>query len=117
VIGDAVTRFDTGRYVVTRPGPTTFVGGRVTPGVAASFSVDAAVQPATPKDLLRLPEGERSWERLVFFTTDELRTADASKNRLGDRVAYKAKTYEIESVTDWSTVGGFYRSVGKKVEP
>ena len=116
MIGDTVTRLGTGRYAVTRPGVTTYVNGRPAQGMAATFSIDAHVQPASGRELLRLPEGERSGEHILIFTTILLRTTDAATGRSADRITYQNRTYEIEAVEDWNTIGGFYQSLGRKIE-
>ena len=105
------------RYIVTRFAPGDYGGavenGRFRPGPSDTFKVRAMIQPMTGEQLLRLPEGERTRERIVIFTAEQLRTTRQSEVAMADRVAYRGEQFEVESVEAWA---GYYRCIGAKVE-
>lgn len=106
-----------GRYTITRFSPGDYGGavenGRFRPGPTETFEVRASIQPLTGEQLLRLPEGERTRERIIIFTAAQLRTTRQSEVAMADRVAYRGEQFEVESVEAWA---GYYRCVGAKVE-
>jgi hypothetical protein len=113
-LADAISSFATGTYNVTRPTPGTTTGGVYQEGATQSFVLTGCVQPLGSRDLLRLPEGERSRERVKLYTTTELRVATAGGS-LSDRVVYRGATYEVESVEPWDELGGFFTIVLRKM--
>ncbi len=111
-LADAILRMSTGRYTVTRPGPVTWTAGAPVEAAGTEFEIDAAIVPASNKDLQRLPEGERSGDVVKILTATELRTAESSASRLSDRISYLGRTYEVEDVDVWP---GFYDAIARRV--
>ena len=64
------------------------------------------IQPAGPKDLQRLPEGQRTDAMIVIYTDVELLTGDAPDTQ-PDRVipqgpgVYRGIEFEVQSVEQW----------------
>lgn len=77
----------------------------------ASFSIDAAIQPATPKDRELLPENERTKESIVVYSVAPLRTSDVSQGLEADVVTWEERTWRVTSVENWAPEAGYYRSV------
>lgn len=66
-VADLVASFTTGTYTVTRRVAATYTAGIATPGATSTFTIVAAVVPASGRDLLRLPEGRRSTETKTIY--------------------------------------------------
>ena len=88
--------------------------GRWTDGSTSVITIDACVQPATDEDMQRLPEGQRIEETISIFTTTELKTVSVDGQTPADRVSYDGEVYEVQSVTPWSEVGGYYHVLAKR---
>jgi hypothetical protein len=86
---------------VTRHLKATVTTGRGTPGASSSVSIVAAAVPLSGRDLMRLPEGRRSEERLIVFTTTQLYTGEQNATYEADQVAVQGRTWEVESVETW----------------
>lgn len=90
-----VTRFDKdGKYVegVYQECSTT------------TLNVMATVQPLSGKDLMLLPEGERSKESIRIYSDVELFTVNLISQRKADLITYRGKMYEVHSVKRWEQV-------------
>lgn len=62
-----------------------------------------SVQPASGRDLLRLPEGLRTRDVVrIFCGLGELRTADERSNLAADRIVHLGEEYEVVSVEAWA---------------
>lgn len=61
----------------------------------------ASVQPASGRDLLRLPELRRSNETRVLYMTTPLRTGDAGEDREADLVLIEGEQWEVQHVETW----------------
>jgi hypothetical protein len=88
--------------VVTRPasgGSFDARGFYVTGGVPTTINTTASVQPASSKDLLLLPEGERTRETVKVYTATELFTVDVVASRPADRFVYDGRTFEVLNVS------------------
>lgn len=86
----------------------------------------AVVQPATERQLLRLPEGDRSKETITIHTIEQLRTARAGSGQEADIVLFREPTpvsggilkgrYVVVLAGDWQLVAGFTSSMAQKIE-
>lgn len=59
------------------------------------------VQPATARELERLPEGERDKETLTIYTRQPLRVGSVADGTATDRVLYGGTTYFVAAVETW----------------
>ena len=91
---------------INRPGPTTYPNGRGVDGPATQTQITASVQPASGRDLLRLPEGQRTREALLVLSKGEM--------QLRDTFDLNGSTYEVGHVKPWG--GAFYDAVATKEE-
>ena len=101
-------RFEVPFDVVRQP-PIVRDRGRVRPaGETQTLSAKGSFQPATAKDLQRVPEGQRTDNVVAIFTDFELLTGDAPDTQ-ADRVinrgngVYSGVEFEIQSVKEWPT--------------
>ena len=84
--------------------PGTYVAGEWVEGaLEADQSFLMSVQPATGRDLLRLPEGLRTRDVVrIFCGLGELRTADERTGLVADRIVHLGEEYEVVSVEAWA---------------
>lgn len=116
-LASTITRLSGGTTLtVTRGASGTYTAGRLTPGETTTLTIAANVQPASGRDLLRLPEGLRTRETIAIWTAAELRTADEDAGTPADRVAYGGATYQVENVEGWGVLGGYRKAIAAKVE-
>lgn len=112
---DLIASFATNvTYQVTRRARAVRTRGRSNPGPTSTISVVGALQPATGRDLLRLPEGRRSIETRVFFTSTELFTGDQANPNEADQLAAEGRTWEVQHVESWRQVPtdpSYYRCI------
>lgn len=73
-------------------------GGRWTGAGTDAAVIRASVQPASEKDLLRLPEGLRTRDMVTILTDDELRTANETAQTEADRIEHQGEQYEVVAV-------------------
>jgi hypothetical protein len=67
------------------------------------------------KDLERLPEGQRSNGAVKIYTQAELNTADSPGQVPADLLLYEGTRYEVATLDDWVTHGGFRKYIGTRV--
>lgn len=105
-----------GSYQVTRRPRGGYVNGVATVGATSTFMIQASVQPASGKDLERLPEGRRSLSTMVIFTTTKLVTGGQSSPNDADLVLIEGAPWEIQHVEQWAQqgeTGTFYRCIAQ----
>jgi hypothetical protein len=112
-LADTVRRFKTGTYVVTRRTPVAHVKGRAQPPTTAAINVDACVQPASGRQLQRLPDGMRDSEAIALWCEVELKTKTTTT--LPDLIAYRGASYEVQLVKPYDELAGFFEVVAIKV--
>lgn len=90
--------------VVRKRGPAgVYVDGRWVDGTpVADVEIKASVQPATSRDLLRLPEGLRTRATVAVITDDDLRTANESLRVEADRIVHLGEEWEVVQVDEWA---------------
>lgn len=102
-----IARLAQGRFTVTRPSGS-YVAGRWVAGAASMFEITASIQPATPKELQRLPEGDRTTAVVAVWTSTELQAHDL--------VAYGGGNYEVQALERWD-LGGYFKALASRVLP
>lgn len=106
---DVVGRLVTATLSVTRRGADTFdAGGRPVHGATTLIGITAVHYPSSPKELLRLPEGERTGARLTIFTTDII--------RVGDVVDADNAKWQVDSL-EYTAATNTYKALAKQVGP
>lgn len=111
ILAATIARLAQGRFTVTRS-TGSYIQGRWVEGNAEAFDITASIQPATPTELQRLPEGDRTKAIVAIWTATELRTAVAGGR--ADRVAYGGATYEVQAVEAWD-FGGYWKALASRV--
>lgn len=89
--------------------------GRLVPAApAAPVPLQASVQPATGRQVMRLPEGLRSDETIALWTSTRLRGALEEDTSRGDRLTWQGRVYEVQIVKAWG-FAGFFEIVATRV--
>jgi len=89
---------------VFREGKPIVVKGRPVPGPEIEFTIQANVQPSTPKDLQLLPEADRTRESITLYmaTPDLIRTArEGADSHQADEVVYAGQRYKVMRVRSY----------------
>ena len=112
-----IDSLDTGTIEVERQRPVAYVQGNAVQPAPTIFTVERVnVQPATPRDLLRLPENDRSRETIIIFTAERLEVSSTKTGRRGDVVRWSDRRYEVTRREDWAPQSGHFRCWAQKVE-
>lgn len=120
-IADLIASFSTlaSTYSVTRRAAATYVAGRAVAGATSAVQITASVQPATGRDLLRLPEGRRALETRVLFTTTQLFAGEQGGVNEADQVTIEGIVWEVQHVEEWvdaMTLTDGFRCVAQRRE-
>ena len=79
---------------LTRKATGAYVNGHYVEGAASSSTIDANIQPLSGKEILQLPEADRTRESLKGFSVSEI--------RVNDIITRSSKNYEVQKVADYS---------------
>jgi hypothetical protein len=109
-LSDVVLDFAEALTVTRTPRATYNSAGDPTSTAATSLTVQAGWQPATGRDLRRVPEGLRTEEGVVLFSVDQLRTAGSTYE--ADVVTVEGESYQVANVERW---GSYWRAIAVKV--
>lgn len=99
-VGDLILAFAS-TYVVSRSTKSTYTKGRAVPGTTTTLTIAASVQPASGRDLLRLPEGRRSIETRVVWTPTPLLVGQQGENNEADIIAIGGGNWEVQHTEPW----------------
>ena len=83
------------RLKVERKSGTQWIDGKLSPGQTSAFSIRANVQPLDGRQLLLVPEGDRTKEQYWLYTATEV--------RLGDQVVRCGVNFQIQQVENWGS--------------
>lgn len=71
------------------------------------FEILGSLQPLSPRDIERLPEGVRSNAEFELYTRTCLRI-EKSDTYAPDTVLFRGQKYGIQGGEDWSHIGDYY---------
>ncbi len=108
-----IKRFKTGDYTVTRRTQVAPSSGRASAPTTATISIAACVQPASGRQLQRLPEGMRESEAIAIWCDLELKIKTSTG--LPDLVSYRGASYEVQLVKPFDELGNYFEAVAVKV--
>lgn len=104
--------------VVERRAPGTWIAGIYTESYAVATDVGlASIQPGVDKSVV-LPEGVRQEDALTVYSITLLRGAEDPEGYSADRFTYRLRTFEVQSIEDWSAgnQGLYYRAIALRVK-
>ncbi|MCK5603481.1 hypothetical protein KAR91_16470 [Candidatus Pacearchaeota archaeon] len=91
------------QITVTRQNAGSFVSGTWVQGVSlGAFEMTCSIQPLSGKDLMNLPEAQRTKRTKKVFSECELKTADLATQKPADRFTFGGITYEVHNVLDYT---------------
>ena len=93
----------------------TYVNGMAVATAPTVSSLDAAVQPSTRREVMKLPEGERTKEAISIFTVEVLQESDVSTGAKSDQVVWKGRTYEVQIVEDWTIQAAYALAIATRI--
>jgi hypothetical protein len=76
----------------------TRTAGRWTDGASSTATIRASVQPAGPRDLLHLPEGDRTKGAVKIYTDSELSEGDESLALVPDELTWNGEQWQVQKV-------------------
>ncbi len=93
-----------------------WIDGAPVPNPPLTLVVQASVQPLSGHDLLILPEGERTTERIWLYTDTELQTASGALGTMPDVVIWRGIQYQVQRVDRWQeTALAHFRAMAVRV--
>ena len=104
-------------FTVERREPGKVVRGRYQRGaVSETFPASGSLQPMTPRDLERLPEGTRTNGAKKLYTTCKLLVGEVpNKGQEGDQfqesdhITFEGEDYEVKGEDDWGSQAGYFK--------
>lgn len=81
------------------------VNGYYVEGAISTSEIIMSVQPINGRELLYLPEGERTRQFLTGYTETLLQTASEETGIRADKITYNGKDYEVQRVEYWESTG------------
>lgn len=75
---------------------------------AERLALTGVIQPATPRELERLPEGDRDRESIAVFAREPLSLGQGPEGSAPDVILWKGQRYEVASVESWP---GYWRAI------
>lgn len=102
-----IRAFATDTIAVSRPSVSYGANGRRVDGdPAPPVTLRACVQPASGKDLLRLPEGDMASEVLAVWVVGVV--------EVGDRLTIGGGAYEVQTVERWGPAGRYVKALARR---
>lgn len=102
---------------VKRFGAGFAANGFAVKGQATTFQIYAVIEPLRPREMMILPEGERTRKRVRVYTETKLQTADEAAQSMGDRVTYAGRDYEVQQCEVWNDgEDTFFKAIAVLVE-
>lgn len=107
---DLIESLDPSTLTVTRRAAAVLLRGRAVGDPSpATFPIVAGVQPASGRDLQRLPEERRSEATIVLYTKTELVVGDPGSSE-ADLVEIDGEQWEVQHVEKWRS-SVYYRAI------
>lgn len=101
---------------LTRKGAGSYVDGVWVDGANQALTIKASVQPATPEDLLSLPENRRTAAAYRLYSDFAFRGALEDAHN-PDRVVIGGENYEVTAVSIWQNgVIPHYKAIATRLQ-
>ena len=106
---------------VTRVWSGGYVNGSYVAGAPTVLTPVMSIQPMGGKELLNLPEAQRTRRFVRGYTAIELFTAEQAPSKKADVVISDGVTYEVQKVEHWQSEGNtiepFWKVIMAEVNP
>lgn len=97
-----ITSFNNGPFTFKRRAATTYTNGKAVLGAESDVVLDGSLQPMNSRDVLLLPEGQRTRENLKLYTDTQLFPAEKETGRPADRLTIGSSVYEVTGIEMWT---------------
>lgn len=92
-----------------------FIDGVWTEETPTQIPLTGIIQPASPKELKMLPEGDRITGAIVIYSKIPIfLTRTGEEQGTSDKVYWKGDYYKLLNVSDWSD-SGFYTGIAERI--
>lgn len=95
--------------------------GAYQPGATSTLSIVMSVQPLNGRELMLLPEGERTKQYVRGYTNTQLYTAQQSSSKKADRISVDGVTFEVQKIEKWESasmsIQPYWKVVMAEVNP
>lgn len=88
-------------YTVTRRAAASFTSGIAAAGATSTFTITAAIWPASGRDLQRLPELRRTIETRAGVTTTQLLVGGQGSSNEADLITIDGVLWEVQTCSTW----------------
>jgi type 1 glutamine amidotransferase len=102
---------------VTLTTPTgAMVSGRWVAGASTAETIRASVQPAGPRDLLHLPEGDRTKAAVKIYTDGDLSEGNEALQTLPQLLTWNSEQWQIQKVWRHALGIGHHKGLAMRLE-
>ena len=93
-----------------------YASGRWSAGASSTSTISASVQPAGPRDLMHLPEGDRTKGAVKLYTDSELSEGNESTGLQPDQIMWNGEQWEVQKVWRNALGLGHHKGMAIRVE-
>ena len=90
-----------------------WIDGLFVAGPSSEIETIMSIQPLNGRELMNLPEAQRTRQMMKGYASIELFTSGQSAGKKADLITYQSKTYEVQSVEAWrsaaSTIAPYWK--------
>jgi len=97
-----ITSFNNGPFTFKRRAATTYVNGKAVAGAESDVVVNGSLQPMNAREVMLLPEGQRTRENLKIYTDTVLNPAEKETGKPADRLTIGSYVYEVTGMENWT---------------
>ncbi len=93
-----------------------YSSGRWSAGASSTSTITASVQPAGPRDLLHLPEGDRTKAAVKIYTDAEISEGNEASGMPPDQITWNGAQWEVQKVWRHALGLGHHKGMALRVE-
>jgi len=82
-----------------------YVDGEYVGGATTNTTIQMSIQPLTAKEVLKLPEAQRTKQWVKGYASEALFTSEQSASKKADRVSLNGRNFEVITVEYWESAG------------
>ncbi len=98
-------RTPTDATVTRQDAAGSYVNGEYVGGATTDFEIQMSIQPLTAKEVLKLPEAQRTKQWVKGYASEALFTSEQSASKKADRVSLNGRNFEVITVEYWESAG------------
>lgn len=82
-----------------------YTGGVYVAGAPQTFTVQMSIQPMNGKEVLKLPEAQRTRQWVKGYSSEALFTSEQAASKKADHVSLNGRVFEVMTVEYWESAG------------